>query len=271
MAGVGDPYLITLENNLWDIETTGQEFATNEDTPPTNFGLSTYEMKQTDSYNNLDWNFEDIWIHNLDHNFGYPYLQYYPDVIISFRPQNLEGEQINNIINLSWEAPLSGSSGTLERYNIYRNDEFLSFTTALSYIDHTFDLEIENTYYVTIVYLSPNGESAASNVFTTIAVSCDDETDIPSVTTLKGNYPNPFNPETNISFSLSAEVNLHIDIYNIKGQKVKSLVDDIYQAGEYNIIWKGNDDNGNNVGSGIYFYRMQAGEYVRVRKMVMMK
>ena len=63
----------------------------------------------------------------------------------------------------------------------------------------------------------------------------------------------------------------HIDINNIKGQKVRSLVNGFYPAGEYSVIWNGHDDHGAEVSSGIYLYRMEAGEYKTVRRMLLVK
>ena len=91
------------------------------------------------------------------------------------------------------------------------------------------------------------------------------------VTGLSGNYPNPFNPETEIKFSLSNASKVSIDIYNIKGQKVKSLVNDKYDAGDHSAVWKGTDDNNRKVGSGIYFYKMKSGRYTATKKMILLK
>ena len=88
---------------------------------------------------------------------------------------------------------------------------------------------------------------------------------------LIGNYPNPFNPTTSIKFVLAFESNLRIDIYNIKGQKVKTLLDTHYNAGEHSISWNGKDDNGSDVVSGVYFYKMQTNEFVAIKKMMLMK
>lgn len=76
-------------------------------------------------------------------------------------------------------------------------------------------------------------------------------------TGLKQNYPNPFNPNTNISFYLENEGNVDISIFNIKGQKVRTLIKKFYQKGDHEIIWDGKNDDKNTVNSGIYFYRLQ--------------
>jgi len=102
-------------------------------------------------------------------------------------------------------------------------------------------------------------------------VSVDNPDIVDSGTLLRGNYPNPFNPETTIEFFLNEPGEVTIDIYNIKGQLVRSLVNNSYQAGTHRIIWDGKSDNGREVVSGVYFSRMETGDYSGVRKMIMMK
>jgi hypothetical protein len=84
-------------------------------------------------------------------------------------------------------------------------------------------------------------------------------------------YPNPFNPETTIHFSIPVDTNVTIDIFNVKGQKVKSLVNDMYQTGNHIAVWSGHDNNGRAVSSGIYFYRMQTDGYTATKKMLLLK
>jgi len=88
---------------------------------------------------------------------------------------------------------------------------------------------------------------------------------------LQGNYPNPFNPSTTISFSLEVSGFVSLDVYNIKGQKVRSLVSDVRGAGEHQVVWNGCDEQGRSVGSGVYFYRLDTGGYIGVKKMVMVR
>ena len=85
------------------------------------------------------------------------------------------------------------------------------------------------------------------------------------------NYPNPFNPETKIVFNLPEECNVKLEIYNIKGQKVKTLLDCYMSPGRSEMIWNGKDGNGKLVSSGIYFYKLKAGDYREVKKMVLLK
>ncbi len=89
---------------------------------------------------------------------------------------------------------------------------------------------------------------------------------------LVGNYPNPFNPETTISFSTTEySGNTEIVVYNLKGQKVKQLVSDQLSAGPHLVIWNGTDENNKPVPSGVYFYKMQTGKFTKTRKMILIK
>ncbi|HNX00664.1 MAG TPA: S8 family serine peptidase [Candidatus Cloacimonadota bacterium] len=95
---------------------------------------------------------------------------------------------------------------------------------------------------------------------------------LPTVTTaLISNYPNPFNPETTIAYSIKNPTHVNIKIYNIKGQLVKTLVSEAKASGTYQVKWNGMDDHGRGVASGVYYYRMTAGNYQSVHKMVLLK
>ncbi|MCK4311922.1 MAG: T9SS type A sorting domain-containing protein [Candidatus Cloacimonetes bacterium] len=86
------------------------------------------------------------------------------------------------------------------------------------------------------------------------------------------NYPNPFNPETKIVFNLPESVNVKLEIYNIKGQKVKTLMDCYTSPGDYELIWDGKDNNRKHVASGVYLYQLQVdGKAVASRKCLLLK
>jgi hypothetical protein len=91
------------------------------------------------------------------------------------------------------------------------------------------------------------------------------------VSELSANYPNPFNPETTISFNLKTSEYATLSIYNQRGQLVGTLVNETLTPGEHSIIWKGKDLNGKSVASGVYFYKLKAGSYTKTRKMILMK
>ncbi|RLC53088.1 MAG: hypothetical protein DRI23_01320 [Candidatus Cloacimonadota bacterium] len=95
--------------------------------------------------------------------------------------------------------------------------------------------------------------------------------EIPLMAGLDQNYPNPFNPNTTIEYSLKSTGHVSIEIFNIKGQKVKTLINRELNAGEHSIDWNGTDDTDTSVSSGIYFYKLSAGDYTSARKMILLK
>jgi flagellar hook assembly protein FlgD len=89
--------------------------------------------------------------------------------------------------------------------------------------------------------------------------------------TLMQNYPNPFNPSTHISFSLPQTQHVRLSIYNMRGQLVKTLVNEKLKAGQNTLTWDGKDNRGNPVATGIYSYRIQSNGQSISRKMMLMK
>lgn len=85
------------------------------------------------------------------------------------------------------------------------------------------------------------------------------------------NYPNPFNPYTTISFNLSAPTNVSLTVFNVLGQEVNKLYDDMLSAGSHSFEWGGTDSNGRELSSGMYFYRIQTNDEVITKKMLMVK
>lgn len=93
----------------------------------------------------------------------------------------------------------------------------------------------------------------------------------PLLTELKHNYPNPFNPETTISFSLAEAGHILLEVFNINGQKVATLFDGSKEAGHHHIIWNGRNHYNQQAGSGVYFYRMKTDDYTETKRMIMIK
>jgi len=98
-----------------------------------------------------------------------------------------------------------------------------------------------------------------------------DEAEISELVVLMGNYPNPFNPETEIRFLMQEAGDVDITIYNVRGQVVKTLSSMGLTAGEHSINWQGKDQSGRPVSSGVYFYKFSTSDYTTTKKMVLMK
>ncbi len=94
---------------------------------------------------------------------------------------------------------------------------------------------------------------------------------VPLEFALEQNYPNPFNPETTIRYRLDKPGAVRLEIYNLLGQKVRTLLDQTQNAGEHLIKWDGQDDTGRAVSSGVYLYRLQSGESVATRKLALIR
>ncbi len=106
--------------------------------------------------------------------------------------------------------------------------------------------------------------------------STEEDSDLPVEFSLHDNYPNPFNPSTTISYSIPEDAGVSIGVYDILGRHVVQLMDDSQPMGNYSVVWKGTNSEGQAVGSGVYFYRINAlgssGKvYTRLKKMVLTK
>jgi hypothetical protein len=98
-----------------------------------------------------------------------------------------------------------------------------------------------------------------------------DNSSAPKTFTLFQNMPNPFNPETQISYYLPVDCQVSITIYNLLGQRVRTLFEGYQNSGVQTITWNGRSDQGEQLSSGIYFYRLEANNFVETRKMTLMK
>ena len=116
--------------------------------------------------------------------------------------------------------------------------------------------------------LSPNskGDRSSSAASSGPAEKTDGSAELPTEFSLSQNYPNPFNPTTEINFALPKASNVRLDIYNIMGQKVATLVNRHLEAGFHTAVW-----DGTRVASGIYLYRLDADDFVDTKKMILLK
>ena len=134
--------------------------------------------------------------------------------------------------------------------------------------DHWRDLNYPYTFEGMI------DEVRLSNISRYVITEVDDNEDgniLPFNFELSQNYPNPFNPATSIEYSIPTKSHVTIEVFNILGQRVRTLVDHEKPAGSYNITWDGNTNSGNPAATGLYVYRFQAGEYVETKKMMLLK
>ncbi|MDP8204941.1 MAG: T9SS type A sorting domain-containing protein [Candidatus Tenebribacter mawsonii] len=134
---------------------------------------------------------------------------------------------------------------------------------------------LENGQYSTelVIYNNdPSQEELIIPISMTLSLTDADDDFVSTTNKLIGNYPNPFNPITTIEFSVTQTSALvTLEIYNIKGRKVKQLVNDQLSVGTHSIVWNGTDENNTPTSSGIYFYKLKAGNFQQTRKMILLK
>ncbi len=99
----------------------------------------------------------------------------------------------------------------------------------------------------------------------------EQQTELPSDYSLAQNFPNPFNPETKIEFELKQAGMVNIEIFNVLGQNVRTLISEYKEAGKHSVIWNGKDNRNQIVPTGIYFYRMISGDFVQSKKMMLIR
>ncbi len=202
-------------------------------------------------------------------------------------------DQITFTKNASWE-PADGSGGILIGYVIYNNYDIpqeieeepftpqRSIGPGITWCYHTTTI----SYGASTFIAGDNGRlSWLYNVANPVRsrFDCSPHVDpgdddieprkqgLPDEFRLTANYPNPFNPTTTVAFELPQASPVKIEIFNLLGQKVTTLVDGYREAGRFEVVWNGKDEAGRQVSSGIYFCRMTAGDYTGTLKMMMMK
>lgn len=120
-------------------------------------------------------------------------------------------------------------------------------------------------------YSSGRPEVKAIQPDVSLSVVVQDGPNVPKTYALSQNSPNPFNPTTVIKFALPASGNVRLAVFNVLGQQVKELVNGAMDAGIHDVVWDGKDNNGATVASGIYFYKLNASNFVDTKKMVLLK
>ena len=185
-------------------------------------------------------------------------------------PQNLAvvSNPTDDFATFTWEAPSGDNTRDLLGYEVYLDGVSLGNTTGLTW--DFYDLVNGVFYDAGVVAVYDEGSSDLVEINFEYAGTLTD--DIIVVTTqLSNNYPNPFNPVTNISYSILETGNVTLEVYNVGGQLVKTLVKEVRATGNYTTTWNGIDDAGKSVASGVYFYKMKTSNYTATKKMILMK
>jgi len=183
----------------------------------------------------------------------------------------LEAESQNGYVALNWYAlanpdllgfeiqrrPANSEYQTIGYVSLERGSETRHFT----YIDRDIN---SGDFYYRLKLIFSSGLAEFSNE-TQVSVP------IPSMIALRQNYPNPFNPETVIRFQLSGRRRVKLTVFNLRGEEVKILVDDVLEPGYHKTRWDGRDFDGRPAASGMYFYKLNTEDYLAVRRMVLLR
>ncbi|MFC1898369.1 FlgD immunoglobulin-like domain containing protein [Candidatus Cloacimonadota bacterium] len=179
-------------------------------------------------------------------------------------PVNLQVDNISGLF--TWEVP---PTEEIIGYDLFLDGELQGNTTELEW--QFTGLENGMLYEAGVIAVYETGTSNMSSI-DFIYEGTESGNIIVSSTRLIGNFPNPFNPETTISFSTTENTeSTEIVIFNLKGQRVKTLLNQVLPAGHHSAIWNGTDDSGKPVSSGVYFYKLRTGDFEQSKKMLMMK
>ena len=216
---------------------------------PTDSSEITITILNKDTSNvKFDWDFSN----DVDNN-ELTYLFEYELNMIS-----INNEKINYIENRNLNYP--GLS--IPYFDILEKlDQFLSPGGILTW-------KVDVTDGIDTVYSTDERVVLIIGKYAALSV---DESIIPDEYSLSQNYPNPFNPTTRIQYSLPKTGLVKINIYTLMGQKISTLVNGNMEAGRHNITWNGMDDLGNPVAAGLYLYQLEAKDFVKTRKMVLLK
>ncbi len=152
------------------------------------------------------------------------------------------------------------ANNSSESYNYEFHDDIVTFPTEYYYWLESVDLSGETETFGPISFILMNDIG-----------HFDGNDNVLTLTKLGKNYPNPFNPTTTINFILNENKLTKINIYNVKGELVKSLFKGIAKKGLNQVVWNGENENGRTASGGIYFYKMETGNYHSIRKMILLK
>ena len=186
-------------------------------------------------------------------------------------------------LRIQWEA---SDVAYLAGYRVYAGCESgqycdtLDVGNVIEYNLKAFGMECGKTYYFSVTaYDDWGNESGFSPEISYTAEESGTSTDVnegvsgygPREFNLVQNYPNPFNPTTTISFTLEEHGPVNLSVYNMRGEKVKTLIDNntMYAGITHTAIWDGSNDFGHEVASGVYLYRLQQGRKTSTRRMIL--
>jgi hypothetical protein len=227
----------------------------------------------------MEWSFFVIAAYSAGNATVYlspPDSGYSVDNLMPVTPTGLAAVEVTGGVQLTWNAP---SDPDIDVFDVFRSTTASFDPTGMTPIASVKDVEYLDQdvangtqYYWKIQAVDFSGNrSDYSDEVTLVVTDVETLEGLPTEFALKQNYPNPFNPTTEIGFAVPKATHVRLSVYTISGELVTTLVDDMMQAGRYRVTWDGQTINGTPVSSGLYLYRINAGDFVQTMKMVLLK
>ena len=193
------------------------------------------------------------------------------DNIVPMVPTGMLAASVDNYISIGWDI---SPDEDFQYFELVRRggtgDDIIIELIETSYEDFNIDVGIEYSYKLAAYDYNGNFSGYSEPIFISM-LSAEDNELVPAVYALNQNYPNPFNPTTQINYELPNNSFVNIDIYDVIGHKIKSLVSSNQEAGYKSVVWNATNDLGQPVSAGMYIYTIQAGEFRQTKKMVLLK
>lgn len=256
----------TVDFSYWDYETSGQFMSADGDM------RSTSQMTTQSNY--LPWDFTDTWSIDGSINSGYPYLQTnLPEDALPITLTEFSAAVNNGTVVLSWNTASETDNAC---FLLYRNGNVIARIEAAGTSSEPHDYAYTdtqvipgNSYTYVLADLSyANDEVVHEDHALTVTI---EESSSVQEFALEANYPNPFNPITEIPYTLSSHEKVELNIYDIKGMLVRTLVDGDQAAGYHKSVWDGKNNRGESVNSGLYIAKIIAGDFIATQKMLLVK
>jgi len=207
-----------------------------------------------------------ILVHVWDDNAGLPGNDIITPFLVRPEANLLETSRMTRVDLRAYAAQLSNMTG----------DFHIGFTVPDTAVIHTYHVPTTaagRSSVFTGTWAADNANDyhvRAVVVLDTLTSILGDDL-LPAEFALRQNYPNPFNPSTTIKYALKTNADVKLTIYNILGQEVRTLINNNMAAGYKEVVWNGLDNHGRQVATGVYIYRIEAGDFVKSHKMIFMK
>ncbi len=252
-----------VSNSFWDIESSGRT------TSAGGTGKTTADMKTQTTFMNAGWDFTNIW-EMIGTN--YPRLKAIPEAALPVELTTFYASILNNTVALNWETATETNNYGFEIERIHgsklgnENWEKIGFVVGYGNSNsprkYSFNdkLKIQGLYTYRLKQIDTYGSYEYSEK---IEVQFEI---VPTKNFLLQNYPNPFNPSTNIQYSIINRQFVSLKIFNVLGIEIESLVNEDKNIGTYEVTW-----NAANFPSGYYYYKLQAGNFIDTKKMLLLK